>query len=107
GPRRNFSARGVHAVAPDLIGATLLFKGVGGVIVEVEAYHHTDPAAHSFRGQTERNSVMFGPPGYAYVSRSYGVHWGLNFVCEPQGSASAVLIRRLAPTPAPPPMPRP
>src|SRR6266487_5803221 len=96
--RRNFFARSVHVVAPDLIGATLLFKGVGGVIVEVEAYHHTDPAAHSFGGQTERNSVMFGPPGYAYVYRSYGVHWCLNFVCEPQGSASAVLIRALAPT---------
>src|SRR5438128_1828608 len=96
--RRNFFARSVHVVAPDLIGATLLFKGVGGVIVEVEAYHHTDPAAHSFGGETERNSVMFGPPGYAYVYRSYGVHWCLNFVCEPQGSASAVLIRALAPT---------
>src|SRR5438876_2036142 len=96
--RRSFFARSVHAVAPDLIGATLLFKGVGGVIVEVEAYHHTDPAAHSFGGRTERNSVMFGPPGYTYVYRSYGVHWCLNFVCEPQGSASAVLIRALAPT---------
>ncbi|MBV8112325.1 MAG: DNA-3-methyladenine glycosylase, partial [Hyphomicrobiales bacterium] len=62
--RGSFFARSVHAVAPDLIGATLLFKGVGGVIVEVEAYHHTDPAAHSFGGRTERNSVMFGPPGY-------------------------------------------
>ncbi|MBV8289700.1 MAG: DNA-3-methyladenine glycosylase [Hyphomicrobiales bacterium] len=96
--RGSFFARSVHAVAPDLIGATLLFKGVGGVIVEVEAYHHTDPAAHSFGGRTERNSVMFGPPGYAYVYRSYGVHWCLNFVCEPQGIASAVLIRALAPT---------
>src|SRR5262249_6873437 len=96
--RRRFFARSVHAVAPDLIGATLLFKGIGGVIVDVQAYHHTDPSPHSFRGQTERNSVMSGPPGYAYVYRSYGVHWCLNFVCEPQGSASAVLIRALAPT---------
>jgi len=96
--RRSFFDRPVLKVAPDLIGATLLVDGVGGVIVELEAYHHTEPAAHSFNGRTERNAVMFGPAGYVYVYRSYGIHWCVNFVCEEEGSASAVLIRALQPT---------
>jgi DNA-3-methyladenine glycosylase len=94
---KDFFARSVHEVAPDLIGVTLLVDGVGGPIVEVEAYDHEDPAAHGYGGRTERNASMFGPPGHAYVYRSYGIHWCLNFVCEEEGSASAVLIRALEP----------
>jgi DNA-3-methyladenine glycosylase len=96
--RKAFFARSVHDVAPELIGATFLFGGTGGVIVEIEAYHQTEPSAHSYRGVTERNAVMFGPPGYAYVYRSYGLHWCVNFVCEKAGSAGAILIRAVEPT---------
>src|ERR1700722_4789900 len=93
-----FFDRSVLEVAPELIGTTLLVGGIGGVIVEVEAYHHTEPAAHSYGGRTPRNAVMFGPAGFAYVYRSYGIHWCLNFVCEGVGSAAAVLLRALQPT---------
>jgi len=95
---RQFFIRSVHDVAPELIGATLLVNGVGGEIVEVEAYDREDPASHGHRGLTARNAAMFGPPGHAYVYRSYGIHWCLNLVCGEAGDPQAALVRALAPT---------
>ena len=88
----------VHEVAAGIIGWTLLVDGVGGRIVEVEAYTEDDPASHAFRGATARNASMFGPPGHLYVYRSYGIHWCANVVCERPGRGAGVLLRALEPT---------
>jgi DNA-3-methyladenine glycosylase len=95
---REFFDRSVHLVARELIGCELAIGETAGVIVETEAYEAADPACHAYIGRTARNEVLFGPPGHAYVYLSYGIHSLLNFVTEPEGSASAVLIRALEPT---------
>src|SRR6201987_6123115 len=95
---REFFARSVHEGAPQLIRGTVLVGGGGGTIVEVEAYDQDDPASHGFRGLTARTASMFGPPGHAYVYRSYGVHWCINLVCAEEGRAEAALVRALEPT---------
>jgi len=90
--------RPVLEVAPALLGWTLLVDGIGGILVEVEAYAPGDPASHAYRGETRRNRTMFGPPGRLYVYHSYGMHWCANVVCEPPGRGAAVLLRALEPT---------
>jgi DNA-3-methyladenine glycosylase len=94
----DFFNRSVHEVARELIGCRLLYEGCGGPIVETESYDRDDPACHAFVGLTPRTATLFGPPGRAYVYLSYGIHSLLNFVCEPEGEAAAVLIRALEPT---------
>jgi DNA-3-methyladenine glycosylase len=95
---RELLAGSVHDVARSLLGCTFLLDGVGGVIVEVEAYSPDDPASHAFRGRTERNASMFLEPGTLYVYRSYGIHWCVNVACEGVGTGAAVLLRALEPT---------
>ena len=92
-----FYDRPVLTVARDLVGCRLEHGGAAGIIVETEAYHFTEPACHAYVGLTERTSTIYGPPGAAYVYRSYGIHALLNAVCEPEGVGAAVLIRALEP----------
>ena len=95
----SWCARGSLTVAPELIGCELLVDGVGGRVVECEAYARDEPASHAFSGPTKRNASMFGPAGRVYVYRSYGLHWLLNIVCgEREGAGEAVLVRALEPT---------
>lgn len=95
---KSFYNRSVHTVAPELIGCLILHDGVGGIIVETEAYDREDPACHAAAGMTGRNRVMFGPPGRAYVYFTYGMHHLLNIVCEEDGEPAGVLLRALEPT---------
>ena len=95
--KRGFYARPVLDVAQDLVGCVVSHEGSAGVIIETEAYHESEPACHAYVGMTARTRVIFGPPGHAYLYRSYGIHACLNAVCEPEGAGAAVLIRALEP----------
>jgi DNA-3-methyladenine glycosylase len=92
-----FYDRPVLEVARDLVGCVVRHGRTAGVIVETEAYHHSEPACHAYVGLTPRTATLYGPPGVAYVYRSYGIHALLNAVCEPEGEGAAVLIRALEP----------